>query len=175
MIGNHVSYSLGLTSRIVQLGLPDSGQVNQDSGGLDVLFLVLNLGRVDDVQDVALAHVPHVEVVEGFDDLVLAAVDGIDIVVQQRQHIAERDRPKQFFSVEKDDVFRIGNSMFAAQLGQEFLILLREKLPYDVLERIAVHVLPLVFLLALGTSLALSFFGTFLHHLRLPLWGCFRH
>ena len=64
--------------------------------------------------------------------------------------------------------------MFAAQLGQEFLILLREKLPYDVLERIAVHVLPLVLLLPLGTSLALSFFGTFIHHLRLPLRGCFR-
>lgn len=80
-------------SRFVQLGFPDSGKVNQDSRGFDVLLLVLDLGRSHDVKDVSLTHVPYVKIVECLDDLVLAAGNGMSLVVQQRQDIAERDRP----------------------------------------------------------------------------------
>lgn len=64
--------------------------------------------------------------------------------------------------------------MFAAKFGQEFLVFLGEKLSQDVLEGVAVHVFPLVFLLVFGSSCARSYFSTFFHHLGLPLWGCFR-
>lgn len=76
------------------------------------------------MDNVALAHVPHVEVVECFDDLVFGAVDWMGLEVKESQDIAERDRPEQLFSVEIDDVFRIGHPIFDAEIGQEILVFL---------------------------------------------------
>lgn len=119
------------------------------------------------MKDVAFAHVPNVEVLEGLDDFVLSAVDWVGLVVKQRQDIAERDRPKQLFSVEGDDVLGVGHSMLDAKFGQERLVFIGKELPNDVLQGIAIHVLSLILLF----GLCRAFFDEFLHHLGQPCLG----
>ena len=69
-------------SCLLKFGLPEPRQVNQNSCGLDVQFLIFNFSRVQDMDNVEFAHVPDVEAVEGFDDLMLRAVDGMSRIVK---------------------------------------------------------------------------------------------